>query len=688
MSKLSKVSALWMIVFFLGLAGTGFAENDAGEGLVSENEKTVVAEAQEKNGEKVVLGDIFVRETRKGESAAIDGISAHRLKELGHDATIITGEELDAAGFVDLAKALQTLVPGLYSSTSQGRGGYNIMRIHGSNEILWLLDGVRINAIHGALSHPWSYSISVHMIDRIEVLKGGEGLFYGTGARGGVINIITKGISEETSGELGMSYGEDDYRDIYGHVTETINDHGFMVFGTQEQYDGYHVLDDQAYEDALNPYNNKRIGSDRSTIGVKYRKGFDLAGESSLNAQFRRQQGYFDYPNPQYRRADFVWNEEVGTVTWDHDTSDTFSYHIKTYYHKWWAELTQMNIDGSFVFEEEPVKCDAYGLNILTSTRWGEGHEFISGIDYRNYWGSFEWFYGHDFDRTEDYGLFASYRPYLVFSPKTRLTMSARHTRTKEDADSTIWDISVRTPIVGPTYIRGCVRTDFTLPTLGQLSGDVPAWGIISNPDLEPEESLDMQVGVGGNWRFVHCEAGYFSSDVDNLIQSVILGSGDETYENVDGETSIDGFEISAGFGPFWGFTFDVSAVWTNAEDKDTGEQLEQIPEFNGTASIGYRTNSNRFGANLMSRYTGDVYERGLGTHEDINYGDYFVADASAYVSFGHELRHKLTLRIENIFDEDYANSWARTQNTSGDYFVYKQYGLPRNVVMGYTYTF
>jgi vitamin B12 transporter len=648
--------------------------------------------AEESKEEEPVqkLEDIVVEERNLEESIAAESISASSLEEVGHHVEIITGEEMQEAGFVDLAKALETLVPGLFSSTAQGRGGYNIMRIHGSNEILWLLDGIRINAIHGALSHPWSYTLSVHMIDHIEILKGGEGLFYGTGARGGVINIITKKITEETSGELGTSYGGDDYREVYGHVTDTFDGHGLMAYVSHESYEGYNVADDQAYDDFQNDFGNKRIGSDRNTGGVKYRKAFDqLAGKAVLNAQYRRHEGYFDYPYPNYRTAVFDWNEEVSSLKWDHDLNDHFSYHLKTYLHKWWAELTTQNLDGSYLRYAEPVECDALGVNFMTSTRWGEGHEIITGIDYRNYYGSFPWAYdGNDFDRTQDYGLFASYRPYLAFSPDTKLSLSARHTMTSEDADSTVWDVSVRTPIVGQTYVRGSVRTDFTLPTLGQLSTNNPAQRTYGNPNLDPEESLDAQVGIGGEWRYFHFDVGYFYNEVENLIQTVVLANGDTTYENVDGETKFDGVEISAGVGPFNGFSFDVSATWISAEDNDTGEQLEQIPEFYSALNLKYRYKNGRFGADLMTRYTGDIYERDLGNHDDIEYGNYFVADASTFVALGAEKKHRITLRLENIFNKEYANGYTRSRAINGDYVVYQKYGLPRNVVLGYVYTF
>jgi vitamin B12 transporter len=230
--------------------------------------------------------------------------------------------------------------------------------------------------------------------------------------------------------------------------------------------------------------------------------------------------------------------------------------------------------------------------------------------------------------------------------------------------------------------------TSFSLPTLMQLYGDDPDSGTYGNPDLEPEQSLNIEAGIGGNWRFFRFDAGYFFQDVQDMISSVSLDNGDSTYENVDGTTKIQGVEGQIGVGPFKGFTLSLSATWVAAKDKETDEQLEQIPEFYGTANLGYRTSTGKYGADLMTRYTGDIYERDLSPFDDVKYGNYFIADVSTFIHFGRESQHKLTLRIENIFDEEYATRYNRGTNTDGERFLYNQNGLPRNFILGYCYTF
>jgi len=629
-------------------------------------------------------------ETTENDDIVVTGrkIEAHLSAELGdfgRPVEIITGKDLANAGFVDLSMALKTLVPGLYSETRSGRGGYNTTSIHGSKDILWLLDGVRINnRLYGG---GWSYTLSVHMIDRIEILKGGEGLFYGTGARAGVINIITKGITQKKTGTIGTSYGDKDYREVYGHVSDTKNGHGFMAFGSYEGWDGYEVLDDQVLRDANNPDKNTTIGYDRSTVGAKYRKEFNLTGKGVLSAQLRKQQGYFDYPYGHYRLGHSFndWEEEIGILKWDHDLNDSFSYYIKSHFHFWSADCTFMNIDGSYRYNGAPWAYKDYGINFLTSTRWGSG-EILSGIDYQNYWGKDEVVRIYDTKTTEIYGLFGSYRPHIPFSPKSKLAIGARYNITNEGVNSTIWDVSLKTPITGKTYFRSTVGTSFSVPTALQLYGKDPSRGRYGNPDLNPETSLNTEIGIGGGWQYFNIDAGYFSHDIEDMIKRITLANDDSTYKNQGGKTKIKGVEISTGIGPFHGVALNLSGTWVDA--KNSGKQLEQIPEYYGSANVSYRNTSGWFGADVNARYTGDVYERGLGTFNDVNYGNVFVVDTSTFVRFGTNNNHKISLRVENIFDEEYASRYNKAKNTDGDYFLYHQNGLPLTVVLGYTFTF
>ena len=65
----------------------------------------------------------------------------------GVRAQTITAAEIQSVGYYDVAQALQALVPGLFLTPKAGPFDYVTASFQGSrtNEILWLVDGVRIS---------------------------------------------------------------------------------------------------------------------------------------------------------------------------------------------------------------------------------------------------------------------------------------------------------------------------------------------------------------------------------------------------------------------------------------------------------------------------------------------------------------------------------------------------------------
>jgi iron complex outermembrane receptor protein len=100
---------------------------------------------------------------------------------------------VDAGRYAGEAKGVAELVatsPGV-AVTDHGFGGYAALSIRGSSaeQVKVLLDGVPINPSMGGgvdLS-----SIPPQWISRVEIVRGTEGVHHGSGALGGVVNVVT-----------------------------------------------------------------------------------------------------------------------------------------------------------------------------------------------------------------------------------------------------------------------------------------------------------------------------------------------------------------------------------------------------------------------------------------------------------------------------------------------------------------
>ena len=121
------------------------------------------------------------------------------LRQFGNRVEIINAEELALGGFNDIGQTLQMRVPGLYLAPKNGAFDYMNCALQGSRcqDILWLIDGVRINNRLYNSTSPLD-TVPAHMVERVEVLYGGQGIFYGTQSVAGVVNVVTKVFSNET----------------------------------------------------------------------------------------------------------------------------------------------------------------------------------------------------------------------------------------------------------------------------------------------------------------------------------------------------------------------------------------------------------------------------------------------------------------------------------------------------------
>jgi vitamin B12 transporter len=124
-------------------------------------------------------------------------VTATRLetpeKKVGSSVTVVSGDELVRTGKAFVLDALEAVL-GLSTARNGGPGAAASVSIRGagSEHTLFLLDGLELNdPINPSRSYDVSH-LPLTMVERIEILRGPQGLLYGSDALGGVINIITR----------------------------------------------------------------------------------------------------------------------------------------------------------------------------------------------------------------------------------------------------------------------------------------------------------------------------------------------------------------------------------------------------------------------------------------------------------------------------------------------------------------
>ncbi|TSH75961.1 TonB-dependent receptor [Acinetobacter sp. RF15A] len=134
------------------------------------------------------------------------------LKNAPASISVVTKEDIEKKNATSIADLLAD-VPGIDVRNGVGKtGGLNVsMRGMGADDTLILIDGRRQTTANdnimpnGFAEAATSFMPPLSAIERIEVIRGPMSTLYGSDAMGGVINIITKKVSDEWNGNITVS---------------------------------------------------------------------------------------------------------------------------------------------------------------------------------------------------------------------------------------------------------------------------------------------------------------------------------------------------------------------------------------------------------------------------------------------------------------------------------------------------
>ncbi len=194
------------------------------------------------------------------------------IKEFPGHVTIISAQDIQQSGANDVA-ALLSRYPGVSTFDSRGFGlgadsAVNLRGVVNSSRsgALVLLDGVRQNSMTGDAIH-WQ-SIPLSEIERIEIIRGGNGVIFGEGALSGVINIVTKKEpTDKWDAESGVEVGS------YGQRKYTVS--------TRARHERFRIGTSYQRKDV----GGYREASESRNTTVTAHTGIDITPEWSLNTQ-------------------------------------------------------------------------------------------------------------------------------------------------------------------------------------------------------------------------------------------------------------------------------------------------------------------------------------------------------------------------------------------------------------------
>lgn len=151
------------------------------------------------------------------------------LRDTPQSITVIPQDLIKDQSIQSISQAVQ-YVPGVQAA--QGEGNRDQLILRGNNTTSdFFLDGLRDDV--------QTYR-DLYNTDRLEVLKGPNGMAFGRGSAGGAINRVSKQAGWDPVAEFMASYGAYDYKRVSGDYGQALNDEvAFRINGVYEDSGSY-----------------------------------------------------------------------------------------------------------------------------------------------------------------------------------------------------------------------------------------------------------------------------------------------------------------------------------------------------------------------------------------------------------------------------------------------------------------
>ncbi|HEG4691881.1 TPA: TonB-dependent receptor [Campylobacter jejuni] len=304
----------------------------------------------------------------------------------------IEGKDLQNKGYVSLEQALER-ISGI-SFVNFGLGRNIDMRGQGDKSniaVKVMIDGRAINVLDNSHGVTPLDSINLDNVERIEIIPGGGSVLYGSGTRGGVINIITKkqksdafAINLKSSaydhGGLGGNLGINGAKQINENLSFSFDIQSFNLDGYQEGYN------EKGYFINTKTYININDNSDL-TLGYDYFKSKNTSsgyltkaqaqsdptqkGNSDNITQINRPEISLDY----HYYFDDIWEFNL----------EAFWQNQKINYLKDVSEMSSMGLSVPVYQNGSGFEDTLTGISLKNKLNYANNSYFIFGYEFANH---------------------------------------------------------------------------------------------------------------------------------------------------------------------------------------------------------------------------------------------------------------------------------------------------------------
>lgn len=587
----------------------------------------------------------FTAESRLEEMTVTASRVPVPLRQVGASVSVVDREEILARGFNNLADVLR-YEPAVSVSNTGGAGGATSLRIRGENGFRTkvLIDGIDITNTAAPQAGPHFEQLTSAGIERVEILRGPQGLMYGADA-GGVVAITTPRGQPGMTGGVSGEFGRYNTRQFAGNLRGGSDAADLALYAIRLETDGFNATtgdtllrDDDGYE---NTTLHGRVGWRISETARAELVGHHVQGDNEYDACFTVDTlSPTDACSDDYEQR--AWRAQVDQQ--GERFGHRLAYSRSAIDRSFFSEGIQ-----SFAADSELQKAEYLG-------NWdaAQGLTLVYGVDLQR-----ESIDDGSFDRDRDQqGYYLESQG--EFGGNLYLTAGVRHDDNDDFGTHTTYRVSGAWLFAldsGELKLRGSYGTGFRAPSLYEISynGGAFAFPPAAGTELNAEESVGYDAGLGwyaaSGWLL---EAVYFDQRVeDEIFFDLVNFSG---YLQGDGESRSRGVELITEV-PL-GVALTLTGNYTFNETEDAaGAQRLRVPEHLANLGLRFSPRGGRFSLYLHLRLARDIADE-LGAAIE----DYEVLDLGGEYRFRDDF--SLYGRVENVTDRDYLE--VPSYNTPG----------------------
>ncbi|MDO8207161.1 MAG: TonB-dependent receptor [Gallionella sp.] len=549
------------------------------------------------------------------------------------DVSVLNEQEIRKSGAPDVSTLLRSL-PGVEVAQTGGLGAtpYIFMRGTNANQVLVLLDGVRINsATTGAtaIEH-----LMLDSIERIEIVRGNVSSLYGSEAIGGVIQLFTKqGRGAPVFNVSGGAGSHGTQRLAAGFAGE-VNDTSFSVNAGKVKTDGVSAINPLLAPRA-NPNKN---GYDNNTLAAQVKHAINT--DHLLSASLFSTRGNISIDNA-FGVPTSLYNvvENIDKVSLASDDQFSAMWHSQVrlargvddyHYYTNAAQTSRYQTQSNQITWQNNLKiaegqqlnlaAEHLGQTVTSTTAFSQTTRNVNSL-----LGGY----------TGEYGV-------------QQVQLNLRQDRYTDFGTANTGLLGYGVAFADSWRATASVSNAFKAPTFNDMYWPL-AFGYQGNPNLKPERSQNKELGLHYAVNGQRVDAVYFDNRISDLIA---LNAAFTTVTNIS-QARIDGQELSYA-GDFGNKHIKASATFQNPRNAATGQLLPRRAKQFGSVAASHDFDAWNMGAEV--RYSGARMD-GVNTLHG-----YELFNLTARYQIDKQVN--LSARVENLFNRNYSEVYS--YNTLG----------------------